>query len=371
MTHTHAKMSLAQTIVALEHHLPAVFFTPRNISQILRITSHFPAPLARVVGFECKLGRINAPSDLLFLADVSSGGRDILAGRDRSFSLDAELASLKSWGSVGRFTDAWSDPQSALSTRVDDVWFEFDLDGDECRLPQPSVFFGPKVAAVETASMDDPERRALAESIKILSWGIALLRGEPISPECASLLRRCGETLPAAARIFQAGLMLSRPQEVIRLCITNIPSSQISRFLAQMGWEGAINELDEIIDWLSSLTGSIKLTFDIGSRPGPRIGLECYPGTDVVWKPGPRWQACLEELVRRGLCVPEDREALLAYPGISTEQDDPAQAEMNALLEGRATRALVRWLHHVKITYEPNRPLSAKAYLAARHDWLQ
>jgi hypothetical protein len=94
---------------------------------------------------------------------------------------------------------------------------------------------------------------------------------------------------------------------------------------------------------------------------------------------GPRWRIFLEELVARGLCLPAKRDALLAYPGQSSEETDPEWwpadlIRVSRFLGQRTTSALWRALHHVKIAYQPGRAdaspaLEAKAYLAVMQRW--
>src|SRR5207249_650425 len=86
------------------------------------------------------------------------------------------------------------------------------------------------------------------------------------------------------------------------------------------------------------------------------------------------WDALLDHLVEIGLCLPAKRDALVAYPGVSSEQTDaerwPAgMARVSEFLGGRTTGLFLRVLHHVKIVYEPGAALEAKAYFGAARRW--
>ncbi len=370
--------SLADSIAGLEPHLPPELFPAAGLERMRRATARLPAALVRVTGFECRLGAGEFPADLLFLADAASGGLGLLAGRHPSAALpEALLRDVPAWRTVEGFASVWADPASPLHRGVDDIWFELDLDEPQARgsidvEPIPSLFFGPKVAHLEGPTLDDPERRAQRGAVEILGEALALLRGGPLPDPWRDRLVRCSEALPPTARIFQAGLMLSRPSQPIRLCITNLPAEAIAPYCERAGWPGEVDGLDRFVRGFAPAVGGIggvKLTLDVSDGVGSRVGLEGYPGMDHIWQPGPRWEALLDHLVERGLCTAAKRAALLAFPGL--DEEDEEQDDLAALLGGRAKRVRIRWLHHVKASYEPGRASGAKAYLAVRGDWLQ
>jgi hypothetical protein len=114
----------------------------------------------------------------------------------------------------------------------------------------------------------------------------------------------------------------------------------------------------------------IDLDIDAEDRILPKLGLECYPA---------RGRAALLLLLGRladqKLCTAPKAEATAAWGGIATERANRAGwpndlLEVSALLSGRYRSCFFRWLHHVKIVFEPGKPLHAKAYLAVRHLWL-
>jgi hypothetical protein len=62
-------------------------------------------------------------------------------------------------------------------------------------------------------------------------------------------------------------------------------------------------------------------------------------------------------LVERGLCLTEKRDALIKWPGYFFER----------LAHVEVPNVLNRSLYHVKLIYEPERALKAKAYLYLSH----
>jgi hypothetical protein len=68
-------------------------------------------------------------------------------------------------------------------------------------------------------------------------------------------------------------------------------------------------------------------------------------------------QAFLDHLVKCGLCLPERRDALLAWPGY----------EVRTLRHELWPSWLIRRVNCVKLVHEPDREAQAKAYLLAFH----
>ncbi len=102
----------------------------------------------------------------------------------------------------------------------------------------------------------------------------------------------------------------------------------------------------------------LHLSFDVIEEILPRVGLEgsfpCQPRRE------PRWASLFEGLVRRGLCSPAKRDALLAWTGYDTFWTAPDRWPVAALGPGGAC---LRLLSHVKVVCGPDRDPEAKAYL--------
>ena len=123
----------------------------------------------------------------------------------------------------------------------------------------------------------------------------------------------------------------------------------------------------------AALLGELHEPDDLGEQVGPKLGLECYFGTDTG--NAGRLRALTAALVRHGACTPAKAAALDAYQGLTLQ--DAAPAEWPPHLAALATAggpglssALCRWVHHVKLVHEPGQALAAKAYLAVEHHLL-
>ena len=139
------------------------------------------------------------------------------------------------------------------------------------------------------------------------------------------------------------------------------------------GLAGSGTDLRGVLGPAARIVDRVCLDIDAGETVHPKVGLECY--FDGNRQQGPsRVGGFARSLVATGLCTPEKREVLLAYPGYADEKtatvpwpEAPQQA--SRMLGGRSLSTFVRSLHHVKISYEPDGPPEAKAYLAANHHW--
>jgi hypothetical protein len=79
----------------------------------------------------------------------------------------------------------------------------------------------------------------------------------------------------------------------------------------------------------------------------------------------------MEYLVNKELCNPDLRSALLNFPGVEQENteynfDLDSYIPSVKLPDNNFSKAIVRYLSHIKISYEPNMNIEAKAYTGIR-----
>lgn len=349
--------SLADYLACLPPAFPSGLFAPGSIDGMCRAVAAIPWSMLSLFGFERPLDDAEAGADILFAANVATGGRAVLTGGNPAVRFSAP------WQPIARFCERWNEPSSPLYAGADDVWFEYDVgSAADGPLPPPSFFFGPRVGHAEERAYD-----ARAATRAILHEGFGALFGGPLAEETAASLDRCLALLPGHARIFQTGLMLSRPTRQIRICIDNLSSAEIASFVEST--RGAA-DAEHVASALARVEAAsplrLRLAVDLGDGIGPRIGVEC---TARDWRP------LLDALVADGTCLPALRDALLALPPLVRSRDLPEPwpaedtTEMLAALIAREL-ALVPELHHVKITVERGRPTRAKAYISVQRVWL-
>jgi len=266
----------------------------------------------------------------------------MLAGRNASAKLDSTIVTSPPWQRFRTFCESWSD--SALLRQTSNVWLEFDRSRHSVPVLRPSVFFGVHRAK-------DSQR--LAEA------GVNLLRGGSLPAHLAHALSHCFSALPTNARVFQVGVMLSRKNTPVRLCVIGLTRDQLLDYLLAVGWPGSTKNVQDILHSVS-YHHLLAVTFDLDSGVGgvgPRLGIECHMGREYrLVNVYPKWQVFLEQLVRVGLCLPSERDALLRWPGYTVR---------DVILPS----LFFRGLNHVKVVWEPPGFVYAKAYLIFVHAW--
>jgi hypothetical protein len=331
-------LSLENYLAAIEEHLPTVLVSSAALSDIRRIARELPP--VRSGCFECPLGEVGVETDFSVCAD---GALNTLAGRNASAMLNNTIVTSPPWQRFRAFCEGWSD--SALPRQISNIWLEFDRSRHTVPILRPSVFFG--VHRIK-------DRQRLAEA------GVRLLRGGPLPAQLAQALSLCFSALPKNARVFQVGVLLSRKNTPVRLCVLGIARDQLLDYLLAIGWPGSIEDVEHILHSISQYVPLLAVNFDLDSSVdgvGPRLGIEYYMGREYqLVNVYPNWELFLKQLVRVGLCLPRERDALLTWPGY---------AFRDVILPS----AFFRGLNHVKVVWEPPGFVYAKAYLVFLHVW--
>lgn len=354
--------TLAATLQLINPVLPSTLVSAEGAGRIKALAQYLPGAVTAFFGFECHLGDETPLADFLLAVTATEGGRDILTGGNPVAGLPPLLQAQPIWQRLVNFCRCWADPGSPLARQIHNLWLEFDVAAQVPDVTTPNCFFGLCLRAGEAGGW-------------INGTALPLLRGEPLPALVEQKLLTAFEVLPEGAYVFQIGLMLARPVEAVRLCIRDIAPAQIPAYLSRLGWPGEVDHLAELITMLSQRVDRIDLDLDVGATILPKIGLECYFNHQAQPKFEPRWQAFLDLLVDQGLCQPAKREGLLAYPGYIRERANaalwpPHLRPTSSFLGERYEGIFFKGLHHIKIVYQPEKPLEAKAYLYVGQSWL-
>ncbi len=370
-----SSVSLSQHLaVSVDPELPPSLISPVHLRALHALASRLPAGICEFFGFESRLGDVRAEVDFLLCAKADEGGRDVLAGLTPGQPLPPEFLDHPVWQQIRGFAEAWVQPASPLHGCIQNVWLEFDIDGDMgatlCQgataPPVPSLFIGTDALFKRHGSTAPPW---------LLDQALPLCMGQAVAPDLAASLNTAMGALPASANIFQIGMMLSRPggANMLRLCIRGMDQHEAVRYLQDVQWPGDPEAIQDLLNFLYASSNSVDLDIDLQPKVGPKIGLECSFGADRDTPT--RLAAFLERLVQQGLCLDTKRHALLAWSRGFHERTNPSAwpADLRARSANASTPTasmFMRWVYHVKIVHVPGQPLEAKAYLAVRQAWI-
>jgi hypothetical protein len=345
---------LAGTLGLAARHLPDGLIPPAARQRVLWVAGRIPAALTRAAYLECRLREGPDPVDLIFR--VEREGAEILAGRHPGVDPARLLACGPAWRAVADFCRAWLDGTGPEWSLVRHLWLELDLDAPPlpgAPVPPPSVFVALDDDA--TAAMDTDALLALFQTVL-----------EPLAPGAmdGDTRTRIGELLdrrPAGAAVPYAGVMLARPRQAVRVYLSRVESAAVPRLLNEAGWpEDQGREAAEAVAAMAAAgapeVGMLHLDVLEGALL-PRLGVEYTLDRRTQIRGRVAEEAFLDALAARGLCEPERRDALLAWPGY----------ELLTLRHELWPSRLARRVNCIKMVHEPDREPQMKAYLLTFH----
>jgi hypothetical protein len=334
-----------------------------NFNEILNVARLFPGNLTSFLGFECRLGEYDARADWAFAISGLNGDRYVLANLFKNGYFPGQLLDYSEWRQIRDFSKAWIDPNSILSDKVQCFWLEFDMPEESPEIPIPCVFFGPSKIP-EGASVNDFTHYEWLTQI-----ALPLLWGHPISKATESNLKKCIKEMPKYTSLFQVGTLLSRSSNGIRIYINKFQPEDVIPYLNTLGWFDETGEFTKLLDEIKDLADRFVLSFDVNEDGiGARVGIELSFESNFFQKET-RWINLLNYLVSKGLCIPEKRNALIKYQGSENESSDIILEPVKAASENLNDlflSTIVRYISHIKIVYQPEELLEAKAYPAVR-----
>lgn len=303
-------------------HLAPPLCSPRALDRLLALGAHLPGDCPGVL--EVHLGEGGGTVDLSVRIEEPGQARRV-AGQP----LPAHLRD---------FLSRWSETEGPFSA-IPCVWLEFDLDRPVVGFPIPSVCTRlPRGTGLDW----------LIESL------LPALRGGRLSEAQCRLLRRCHAEIPEEGGLLYVFSLLSRPGNPLRMELFGLDPAGALAYLRRVA-PHTVSPLAGIAPLFEGIERP-HLSFDLGAEILPRVGLE----GSFARQREPRWAELFARLVACGLCTPEERDAILAWPGYDTfwtaATDWPVE---QAGVHGFCVRSL----SHVKVVAQPDRAPEAKVYL--------
>ena len=366
--------SLNDLVRAIAPTIPPTLISPRALKAIGAVAQHFPITLGATVGFECPLSTM-AEADF-FMRVSGSWGQSLLAGQLQpppilvQLGLEPDLFppgfaylwDRPVWRRIRQFAHRWAEPTSLLHEAIDDIWLEFDSASNSNHDdPLPSIFFGVKYPGLPSCDW-------------VSQIALPILLGESLSSPAEKTLQFCLANIPAPAKLFRVGALTGRASTMggppaIRLYLQNLPLAQLRSTLSRLSWPGDVTLLSQLLTRVCQGKGHFSLQLEIQDALSPVIAIECY------FHHLSEWRQVLNRLVITGFCPPERAQALLDYPEYVRAQDQVAPfpnllKRWSAQLTPYRECLLVKRLAYLKFTYQPGRPLLAKAYLGLSPTWV-
>ena len=347
------RFPLAGTLGPAMRHASPALVPQAARERVIRVAGRIPAAVTRAAYLECRLREGAEPVDLIFR--VERAGAEILAGRNPA--IDPGRLRGPGWEPVAALCRAWLDGRAGGWERVRHLWLELDLDDgaapDAPAVPRPSVFLALDDHA--TAGMDAGALLALLDTL------LAPLAPGGMDAATRARIRDVLARRPPGAAVPYAGLMLSRARQAVRVYLSRVEGPAVPALLNEVGWpEDEAREAAQVLDAIhggaAPPLGMLHLDVLEGALL-PRLGLEYTLERRAQLRGALAERAFVDRLVECGLCRPERRDALAAWPGY----------EVRTLRHELWPSWLIRRVNCIKLVHEPGRGPQAKGYLLAFH----
>ena len=342
--------SLSDYLKIVTPHLDPQLATPQAIAQLQALARRLPIASAALL--ECRLSDENPDIDLhASFTHVPS-------------NLTDRFLPNPAWQACQTLCQEWMDSTSPLHQLINNLILEFDLPAHspdaqsiEAISPSPYIMFKSAMTI---------DRQALIKRT------LELLQKLP-DPALIAQIQHCLHVLPEEASLANIGVWLARPHQAVRLTIKEIQFEQVPAYLEQIGWPHPTHPLTAYTSTLAPFVDTLALAIDLDPTLHPKIGLECFATKEFHNQEC--WQALIDHLVKTSLCSPAKRNALLTWTGFTQRVDRPQLWPANLtygdlLMGSNAVSFFWRKINHIKLIYQPGQPLTAKAYLAFGHCWM-
>ena len=284
--------------------------------------------------------RLHAGDDAIdFLWCASRGNRNLIA-------LLNEPDPTSRLRHLARLWDILPEENKPSIAFIDNIWFEFDLDGPN-DLP-PAFFFGPSTIQKELSAEYGVQE--VGVNVRRITRALNLESGltEGLL-KTADYLDHLGK-LSVKAPVFQTGLMFSRPDTPVRLCFGPTNEAESLTLLVGLGLEHMIADCEKIIASAASCETKTAICVDVTPHGvSDRVGLELHTSPQ---NPDSKKQ-CIRGLVAR----------LQAMDALDAERSQ-AFLDSEGWDELSGAGGCNRSINHVKCVVRPSGPVETKGYLA-------
>jgi len=347
--------TLADSLQVLIPNLSPLLVSEPSAHNLIEMARALPPIVNGLI--ECSLSADTQKADLSQQILTENEEPDILMNH----FIKSGLSGNPMWVGIHMLCAQWLKQSSSINNVVDSIGFELDADACCRQTHLPSVFLRLKKDGLTA----DEKQSALDEGLQILFGKLGPFNWSDALHSCFTF---------DEARLIYIGAMLARSSDDLRVEFIPRSSKCIIPLLKHIGWSWDKSELKALIEQLNHSGVYINLVHvDIGSAVRPKIGLSCLCREGLDRKPD--WPFFLDYLIESGLCRPHKRDALLAWEGFAEPTSCsipwPPYIIAQSLLKPDLLSLFERDISHIKIVYQPEKPLEAKAYLRFNHRWLK
>ena len=287
-------------------------------------------------GFELRLGEPAANADIyVMLPRTGALAEHFIRHGEWAGELGARLAAIESGA-------PWAEILAV----------EYDVAAGPYGAP-PGLFVRIRSDPAGTGAAEPPAAETVAE------WLTGALGWRLEDRERRALTRTFDVMSAAGGALDCLGIMPGRPARAYKVNSRSMEPECVLPVLEKLGWKGPAGA---VTTFLSAFEGTFRtLRIAVGvSAEGvlPRIGLELFQGEagSLGHAGAGAWGPFLAQLCERGMCRPEKRDGLMAWPG------------REFVFCGRETFGLLTGVAHVKVSFEARNGgtlVEAKAYPVA------
>jgi hypothetical protein len=257
------------------------------------------------------------------------------------------------------FLSKWNNKKSEYNNNIEELFLEFDTSNSE-NFHLPSVF-----VKIRTRENED-------HGYRLIKNVLLQLKSEAFFDLNQTLIHNCVYNVPTNSYITNLGVMLARPEPVLRININNIKPDELIPFLQKNGWEGNSELLLNEFNFLTLYCDKVLISFDCyNNKILPKIGLESFilnqPEKDF------RWKALLNKLIEKKQCSSDKRDFMLSWSAVFNPVEAPWDVDfmINSLSKPANELELIkRKVSHVKSTIEGNH-IHTKGYVGAGQVWIK
>lgn len=274
---------------------------------------------------------------------------------------ELNLSNSEEWSKLLLLLREWNDEETDLFQELTGAFLEFDFKNDN-QIQVPAFF-----AKLNTKELNKEEVLGLAQKIVIK------LKGEHFFNQISTILKKCIYQCPQGSYLGYLGIMLSRPEKVLRLNIYNLHKNDVIPFLTNLKWKGNISEIEKWLEITCLIADSVIVSFDVFEGIVlPKIGLEVFitkqPAEDY------RWSLFQEELEKEQLWKGNKKNILSEWSKFWTPSTINWHSDLilDSISYSSTELPIIKQLvSHIKLTITPNEETSSKIYLGLGHTKIQ